>query len=76
MIEIDLPTNMVGSSPASVPRSYLEYELLNIIEFSSMRKRMSVIVRDTKGEIKLLTKGADSVLEQLLAPIDQEEDPF
>ena len=74
MIEVDLPTNI--ASPASVPRSYLEYELLNIIEFSSARKRMSVIVKDSKGEIKLLTKGADSVIEELLAPIDHEENPF
>ena len=70
MIEIDLPTNMAGGSPASVPRRYLEFELLNIIEFSSARRRMSVIVRDPKGEIKLLTKGADSIIEDLLAEID------
>ena len=34
-----------------------EYEVLNVIEFTSTRKRMSVIVKDPKGRIRLLTKG-------------------
>ena len=34
-----------------------EYEVLNVIEFTSSRKRMSVIVRDPRGRIRLLTKG-------------------
>ncbi|KAF5730238.1 ATPase E1-E2 type family protein / haloacid dehalogenase-like hydrolase family protein isoform 3 [Tripterygium wilfordii] len=38
------------------------YELLNIIEFSSSRKRMSVIVKDEDGKLLLLCKGADSVM--------------
>ncbi|KAM7268641.1 hypothetical protein ACFE04_010807 [Oxalis oulophora] len=43
------------------------YELLNIIEFSSSRKRMSVIVRNEDGKILLLSKGADSVMFEKLA---------
>lgn len=40
-----------------------EYELLTVLEFSSVRKRMSVVVkRATDGRIFLLTKGADSVI--------------
>jgi phospholipid-translocating ATPase len=41
-----------------------EYELLNILEFTSARKRMSVIVRklDEEGRIFLLSKGADNVI--------------
>ncbi|KAM9966517.1 hypothetical protein ACTFIR_006735 [Dictyostelium discoideum] len=35
------------------------YGLLAILEFSSARRRMSVIVRTPEGTIKLLTKGAD-----------------
>ena len=31
---------------------------------------MSVIIREPDGRIKVLTKGADSVLSELLAPID------
>jgi P-type E1-E2 ATPase len=41
--------------------------LLNVLEFNSDRKRMSVIVRDEKGVIKLMCKGADSVIEKRLA---------
>ena len=37
-----------------------KYELLNVIEFTSARKRMSVIVREPSGRILLMTKGADS----------------
>lgn len=35
------------------------YKLLNVLEFSSARKRMSVIVRDEEGNLLLLSKGAD-----------------
>ncbi|KAG5621972.1 hypothetical protein H5410_007190 [Solanum commersonii] len=35
------------------------YKLLNLLEFNSSRKRMSVIVRDENGDIFLLCKGAD-----------------
>jgi len=38
------------------------YEVLNVIEFTSTRKRMSIIVRTPSGEIKLFIKGADSVI--------------
>jgi magnesium-transporting ATPase (P-type) len=43
-----------------------EFELLNVLEFTSTRKRMSVIVRFPNGLIKLLVKGADTVLEKFL----------
>lgn len=35
------------------------FELLDIIEFSSSRKRMSVIVKNEEGTLLLLCKGAD-----------------
>lgn len=38
------------------------YKILNVIEFTSDRKRMSVIIKMPDGTIKLLCKGADSVL--------------
>ncbi|KAL0372561.1 UNVERIFIED_CONTAM: putative phospholipid-transporting ATPase 9 [Sesamum calycinum] len=38
------------------------YKLLNVLEFNSSRKRMSVIVRDEEGKLLLLSKGADSVM--------------
>ena len=44
-----------------------KYELLNVCEFNSTRKRMSVIVRDNTGKITLMCKGADSVIEARLS---------
>ncbi|CAL9082367.1 unnamed protein product [Musa acuminata var. zebrina] len=43
------------------------YRLLNILEFSSSRKRMSVIVQDEEGKLLLFSKGADSVMFERLA---------
>ncbi|KAG8957682.1 hypothetical protein FRC05_009699, partial [Tulasnella sp. 425] len=48
-----------------------EYELLNILDFTSARKRMSVIVRKLEegdGRIFLLCKGADNVIFDRLKP--------
>ncbi|KTW27436.1 hypothetical protein T552_02414 [Pneumocystis carinii B80] len=38
------------------------YKILNILEFSSFRKRMSIIVRAPNNEIYLFCKGADSTI--------------
>ncbi|QSL66579.1 hypothetical protein MERGE_000961 [Pneumocystis wakefieldiae] len=38
------------------------YKILNILEFSSFRKRMSIIVRAPNNEIYLFCKGADSTV--------------
>lgn len=38
---------------------FREYKLLHLLEFSSSRKRMSVVVSDEDGKIFLLCKGAD-----------------
>ncbi|NXK70268.1 AT8B3 ATPase, partial [Sylvietta virens] len=38
------------------------YEVLAMMDFNSDRKRMSVLVRDPQGSIRLYTKGADSVI--------------
>jgi len=43
-----------------------KYKLLNVIEFDSTRKRMTVIVRDPEGQILVLCKGADSIIENRL----------
>ena len=42
-----------------------KFKLLHIFEFNSDRKRMSVIIKDEKENIKLICKGADSVLFKL-----------
>ncbi|KAL8522562.1 hypothetical protein ACS0TY_012643 [Phlomoides rotata] len=39
-----------------------EYKVLNLLDFTSKRKRMSIIVRDENGQILLLCKGADSII--------------
>ena len=39
---------------------FLIYELLDVIEFTSERRRMSVLIRCPDGSIKLYCKGADS----------------
>ncbi|XP_043706715.1 probable phospholipid-transporting ATPase 4 [Telopea speciosissima] len=44
-----------------------EFKVLNLLEFNSKRKRMSVIVRDEDGQIFLLCKGADSIIFDRLA---------
>ncbi|CAI9274898.1 unnamed protein product [Lactuca saligna] len=49
----------IDSSSEEVER---EYKLLNLLEFSSSRKRMSVIVRDEVGQIFLFCKGADNII--------------
>ncbi|XP_073049696.1 probable phospholipid-transporting ATPase 7 [Primulina eburnea] len=36
-----------------------EFKVLNLLDFTSTRKRMSIIVRDENGQILLLCKGAD-----------------
>lgn len=43
------------------------FQILNVLEFTSDRKRMSVIVRTESGEIKLYCKGADTVIYERLA---------
>ncbi|KAJ3163744.1 hypothetical protein HDU88_006236 [Geranomyces variabilis] len=52
--------------PRSVTYTYggqsYEYEILNVCEFNSTRKRMSAVVRDPEGNIKIYVKGADTVI--------------
>jgi phospholipid-translocating ATPase len=43
-----------------------KYNLLNVIEFDSARKRMSVIVKTEEGKYVIFTKGADSIIEKRL----------
>ncbi|XP_026878503.2 phospholipid-transporting ATPase IA isoform X1 [Electrophorus electricus] len=44
-----------------------KYELLHVLEFTSARKRMSVIMRTPSGKIRLYCKGADTVVYDRLA---------
>ncbi|XP_026326260.1 probable phospholipid-transporting ATPase IM isoform X2 [Hyposmocoma kahamanoa] len=63
-----------GRSPNSITIEVMgekeEYELLCILDFNNVRKRMSVILRKD-GEIRLYTKGADNVIYDRLKPGNQ-----
>lgn len=43
-----------------------KFKLLNVIEFDSTRKRMSVIIKTEEGKILVICKGADSIIEKRL----------
>ncbi|GKT83927.1 phospholipid-translocating P-type ATPase [Colletotrichum tofieldiae] len=50
------------TSDADGDRKDMTFEILNVIEFSSHRKRMSIVVRYPDGRICIICKGADSVI--------------
>uniref|UniRef100_A0A8C6Q281 Phospholipid-transporting ATPase n=1 Tax=Nothobranchius furzeri TaxID=105023 RepID=A0A8C6Q281_NOTFU len=52
----------------------MSYELLNVLEFSSNRKRMSVVVRTPNGKLRLYCKGADNVIFERLHEASQYKD--
>ena len=43
-----------------------KFRLLNLIEFDSARKRMTVVVRTPENKILVICKGADSIIEKRL----------
>lgn len=49
------------------------YQLLQIVEFDSTRKRMSVVVKTPQNQIVLLCKGADSIIFERLAKTKENE---
>ncbi|XP_020834944.1 putative phospholipid-transporting ATPase IM isoform X5 [Phascolarctos cinereus] len=48
------------------------YRLLAFLDFNNIRKRMSVIVQNPEGQIKLYCKGADTILFEKLHPSNEE----
>ncbi|KAE8296167.1 Phospholipid-transporting ATPase ID [Larimichthys crocea] len=48
------------------------YQLLAILDFNNVRKRMSVIVRNPEGQIKLYSKGADTIIFDRLDPSNED----
>jgi magnesium-transporting ATPase (P-type) len=50
----------------SYKENTFKFKLLHIFEFNSDRKRMSVVIKDENGIIKLICKGADSVISKRL----------
>jgi len=56
---LSLKTFPAGSGSEPVVE---EYEILNVVEFSSKRKRMSIVVRFPDGRLVVMCKGADTIL--------------
>ncbi|KAJ5066837.1 putative phospholipid-transporting atpase [Anaeramoeba ignava] len=68
----EFQTRTPDSVTISVNGQKKMFELLNVLEFNSKRKRMSVIVKDPEEKIIIYTKGADNVIYERLA----EKQPF
>ncbi|KAK0664244.1 putative phospholipid-transporting ATPase DNF3 [Lasiodiplodia hormozganensis] len=67
LIDRDVGTITLKSFPSADGEPVVEvFEVLDVIEFSSKRKRMSAIVRFPDNRICLLCKGADSIIMQRL----------
>uniref|UniRef100_A0A6Q2YKE1 Phospholipid-transporting ATPase n=1 Tax=Esox lucius TaxID=8010 RepID=A0A6Q2YKE1_ESOLU len=49
------------------------YELLAVLDFNNVRKRMSVIVRSPDGRLTLYCKGADTIIFERLHPSSKNE---
>lgn len=67
---VQLGYRFVSRKPRSVAivvaGQQYEYEMLNICEFNSTRKRMSTILRCPDGKIRIYCKGADTVIMERL----------
>lgn len=61
----------------TLERGSVHLEVLETLEFSSDRKRMSVVVREHgSGQIKLYTKGADETIFPRLRPGDSDSSGY
>lgn len=59
----------------AVGRGLVEYEVLKVLPFDSNRKCMSIVVRETgTKDVILYTKGADSSIMSVLAPLKDDSD--
>ncbi|KAF0683545.1 Aste57867_24402 [Aphanomyces stellatus] len=62
-----------GEAMLDTPTAKATYKVLDVLEFNSTRKRMSVVVEKPNGSLWLLCKGADTVIyERLKATTDPE----
>lgn len=62
----------IRESDSSGRKVEREYNVLNLLEFNSTRKRMSVVVRDEDGQIYVFCKGADSIIFERLSKVGRE----
>ncbi|KAL0073550.1 hypothetical protein F4703DRAFT_1906959 [Phycomyces blakesleeanus] len=67
MLGYKFHTRRPNSITCSIRGHDMEYQVLNVCEFNSTRKRMSAIIRGPDGKIKLYCKGADTVILERLA---------
>ncbi|EKD16506.1 aminophospholipid-translocating ATPase [Drepanopeziza brunnea f. sp. 'multigermtubi' MB_m1] len=69
-IVVDRPSQSVTILSKDGDKSTREtYQVLDVVEFSSKRKRMSIIIRFPDGKICLFCKGADSTILERLDPV-------
>ncbi|CAM2113900.1 unnamed protein product [Caretta caretta] len=61
--------NTITISEMGIERTY---DVLAILDFNSDRKRMSVIVKEPGGNIRLYCKGADTVIYERLHPVNRQ----
>lgn len=54
----------------------IKYQLLNVCEFTSTRKRMSCIFRGPDNKLVLMCKGADTVITERLTPASRNSQVF
>lgn len=70
LMERDTDDNVVVYNKLTQKTS--KFKILNVLEFTSARKRMTVVVRDDKKRILVMMKGADSIIIPRLAPGQEE----
>lgn len=58
-----------------MPTGDQKFKILQILEFDSTRKRMSVVIELEDGRLRLLSKGADSAIYDVLSPSVPEVGP-
>ena len=60
---LQIQAKVIDSKGDWINKDLLEMEVIRMIEFTSDRKRMSILVRDRQdGHYKLYCKGADNVI--------------
>ncbi|GLD91539.1 hypothetical protein PINS_up000072 [Pythium insidiosum] len=63
-----------GAALVSVRGTDMRFEVLDVLEFNSTRKRMSAIVRHPDGRVYIYTKGADVIIFGRLATPENDND--
>jgi phospholipid-transporting ATPase len=67
VLKIYVKTRKPKSVFVNIQGQSQEFEVLNVCEFNSTRKRMSTVVRMPNGQIKIFCKGADTVILERLS---------